>query len=457
MMIRPPVALRLAALALAACAGGSACAGPVQTRPLPRFDADSIRATLEFLAGDPRMGRDTPSAGLREVEEHIARRFEEAGLEPLAGDSWFLPYTAKGLSFDAAALAVRVESDGEAIELQPGRDVRLLSVSRAIRFDGDIEISPIDAFGARTGRDARRDEPVLVLVDEASPLWTGCEGPHEILSRGVRGRRRPAVLLIRAGIVPPGEARVRVELPEPTPVDLTLRNVAAVRPGSSRPDEIVMFTAHHDHLGVGVPKDGDAIWNGADDDASGTAAVVHLAEAFAALDPAPARSVAFVCFSGEEKGFLGSRAFCADPPIEPGRIVALVNIEMIGRPPGGVDGRAWITGPGYSDLLDHLAPGFGRARVEITDFPMQDRLFFASDNLPFARKGVVAHSVSAGSLHADYHGKDDEVDRIHVDHMARVIQALFEAGRDLATGEMRPRWTDAGRAALGFDEEEDGG
>lgn len=439
---------------------------------------ESVRETLGFLAGDPLLGRDTPSPGLTMAAEHIADRFEAAGLLPMDGDSFFLTYTQSGYVLDASSLQVRVRVDGQDMDLMPGVDVRIWSATDAFAGE-DLQMVVFDPRTTGMNEIFRsRERPVLLLTPADSPLWTVTEGPREVLAGRRRGPPRPPTLLIREGAVPAGDATWSITMPAPEAVEVSLQNVGAILRGSKRPNEVVMFGAHYDHIGVRIPtppkaknpdegseseeSEGsasaesdaesdaeiDVIMNGADDDASGTTAVILLAEAFAALEEAPDRSVGFLCFSGEEKGLLGSRAFCEDPPFALDEIVALFNIEMIGRPHEDKDGTAWVTGPGYSNFEAMVRPAFNSAGVELIEFGMQDRLFGASDNAPFARKGVVAHSISAGSLHDDYHGPDDEVDRIHVGHMTGVIRAIFAAGRLLAGDEERPAWTDAGREAL---------
>jgi Zn-dependent M28 family amino/carboxypeptidase len=236
-------------------------------------------------------------------------------------------------------------------------------------------------------------------------------------------------------------------VPEPQQVDVPLRNVVALLPGTTRKHEYVVVSAHYDHIGIGRPVGGDAIYNGADDDASGTTAVLLLAEAMQ-KQPPPARSVLFVCFSGEERGLRGSAAFCERPPVPIDEIVTNLNIEMIGRPEPGNEGKAWITGSDLSDFAAIVEAPLQRASVLLVDFRMANQLFAASDNWSFAQRGIVAHSVSAGSLHSDYHRPSDEVERLDLPHMTRIIRALLPAVRELADRDAPPRWNEKGRARV---------
>ena len=239
---------------------------------------------------------------------------------------------------------------------------------------------------------------------------------------------------------------LKLEVPATLVLDKPMRNVIGMLPGTD-PElskEAILFSAHLDHLGVrtGV---GDVIYNGADDDASGVTAVVTLADAFGAM-PRPKRTLLFMAFWGEESGLLGSKQFVANPswPLE--KIVANINIEMIGRPEPGANGKIWMTGWQESNLGSLMNSASILRGTEIFEHPsFSSRLYRASDNWSFAEKGVVAHSFSAGSLHADYHQPDDEWERLEIPHMTRVIQGLFYASQPLVQGTATPTSSKKGR------------
>lgn len=216
-------------------------------------------------------------------------------------------------------------------------------------------------------------------------------------------------------------------------------NVIGVIPGSDPAlrDEVVLVDAHYDHIGVGAPVNGDSIYNGADDDASGVVAVLEIARALAS-GPPPKRTVVFSAMTGEEVGLLGTRWYIANPPLPLERMVANLEIEMIGRPDSlaGGAGRAWLTGYERSTMGDQL-----KARgIPIVPDPRPDQKFFErSDNIAFARRGIPAHTLSSFNLHGDYHTPDDEVERVDFDHMTRVIEAAVRATRILSDGP-KPQW-----------------
>ncbi|MBA3496689.1 MAG: M28 family peptidase [Gemmatimonadales bacterium] len=206
-------------------------------------------------------------------------------------------------------------------------------------------------------------------------------------------------------------------------------------------DEAVLIDAHYDHLGVGAPLNGDSIYNGADDDASGIVAVLGAAHALAS-GPPPRRTAIFLATTGEELGLLGTLWYIAHPVVPLERTVANLEIEMVGRPDSlaGGAGRGWLTGFERSTMGERLAA----AGIPIVADPRPDQRFFErSDNIAFALRGVPAHTLSSYNLHADYH-PDDEVERVDVAHLARLVDATARAARLLADGEA-PVWKPGGR------------
>ncbi|HYD51634.1 MAG TPA: M20/M25/M40 family metallo-hydrolase [Gemmatimonadaceae bacterium] len=207
-------------------------------------------------------------------------------------------------------------------------------------------------------------------------------------------------------------------------------------------DSAIVVAAHHDHVGIGRPVEGDSIYNGADDDASGVVAVLEIARALRA-GPAPKRTIVFATFTGEEMGGVGSRWYLAHPVVPLARTVAQLQVEMIGRPDSlvGGAGRAWLTGYERSTLGETLA---ARGIPLVADPRPQQNFFRRSDNYAFARAGIPAHTLSSFDLHPDYHRPSDEAARIDVAHMVRVIDAATRAVRLMADGDA-PQWKPGGR------------
>jgi Zn-dependent M28 family amino/carboxypeptidase len=223
-------------------------------------------------------------------------------------------------------------------------------------------------------------------------------------------------------------------------------NVVGVVRGSdpALKDQAVLVDAHYDHLGIGKAVAGDSIYNGADDDGSGTIAVLEIARALA-RGPAPRRTVIFLTTTGEEVGLLGTRWYIAHPVVPLEKMVANLEIEMIGRPDSlaGGAGKGWLTGYDRSSM----GPSFHAAGLPIVADPRPDEQFFMrSDNIAFAQRGIPAHTLSSYNMHTDYHEPSDEVSRVDFPHMTAVIQAGVDAVRILANGPA-PTWNPGGQPA----------
>jgi hypothetical protein len=205
--------------------------------------------------------------------------------------------------------------------------------------------------------------------------------------------------------------------------------------------DVVLLSAHHDHLGVrtrpNAPGGADTIYNGADDDASGTIAVLELAHAIA-RGPRPKRTIVFAFFGSEELGGVGSRYFADKPVVPLSEVVANLQFEMIGRPDDKVPPHTlWLTGYERSTL----GPALAKQGAKLVQDPHPEQNFFMrSDNIQFARRGVVAHTVSSYGLHKEYHQPSDEIGRIDFAHMTDAIRSMVEPVRWLANSSFKPEW-----------------
>jgi hypothetical protein len=225
---------------------------------------------------------------------------------------------------------------------------------------------------------------------------------------------------------------------------LTSVNVLGVLRGSdpALASEVVIVGAHFDHIGIRSAVDGDSIANGADDDASGTVAVIEAARIIAA-GPRPRRTIVFAAFTGEEAGTLGVRWYAQHPIMPLEQHVADVQVEMIGRPDtaAGGPGKAWLTGFERSTMGATLAA----AGLPVVADPRPTQRFFErSDNIVFARLGVVAHTLSSFNLHAEYHTVNDEVELVDFAHMSEMVNLTARAVRLIADGP-RLQWNPGGR------------
>jgi Zn-dependent M28 family amino/carboxypeptidase len=203
--------------------------------------------------------------------------------------------------------------------------------------------------------------------------------------------------------------------------------------------EYIVFSAHMDHIGI-TPGQADSVNNGADDDGSGTAGVMELAEAFSRPGARPKRSLIFLTVSGEEKGLWGSRYFTEHPPVPLDRVVADINIDMIGR-----NWRDTIVAIGkeHSDLGATLER-VNRAHPElhmtaVDDRWPEERFYFRSDHYNFARKGVPILFFFNG-VHPDYHEVTDSPDKIDSEKESRILRLVYYLGHAIGDARERPKW-----------------
>lgn len=216
-----------------------------------------------------------------------------------------------------------------------------------------------------------------------------------------------------------------------------LHNVAGMIRGSSNPDEYVIFSGHYDHIGIRQPEAEDSIANGADDDASGITAVILLASYF--KQHPPARSIIFAAFTAEEIGGFGSRYFSTQ--LAPEKIIAMFNIEMIGKESKFGRNSAFITGFERSDFGTILQKNLDGSsfRFHPDPYPEQN-LFYRSDNATLARLGVPAHTISTTQIDKDtlYHSVNDEVESLDMKNIADIIEAIAVSAKSIVGGEDAP-------------------
>ncbi len=421
-----------------------------------------VTATISFLASDELAGRATGSVEFNIAARYVASRFRGAGLDGSLADGDFYHITMKQLIKTPSESVKLVGSDSRPI----GQFALLAAGDKIVSYAGDLKkidltselptsgldgvvggMMPGNSKGPRilsqvarmtsTLKDAGAKALLLGVSDDSDLIGMARESQEKPRSESARSRFAIPVLLVPE--VALSAPSIQLEIPAAIISESPMRNVIGLLKGAD-PElskEAILFSAHLDHLGT-KPGTGDVIFNGADDDASGVTAVLTLADAFAKM-PKPKRSLLFMTFWGEESGLLGSKQFVETPAWPMDKIRANVNIEMIGRPEPGARGKIWMTGWPESDLgvlMNKASLPFG---VEIFNHPKHSAMLYrASDNWSFAQKGVIAHSFSAGSLHADYHQPDDEWDRLEIPHMTRVIQGLFVASLPMANGEATP-------------------
>ena len=219
-----------------------------------------------------------------------------------------------------------------------------------------------------------------------------------------------------------------------------LKNVVAVLPGKSKKGEYVVFSGHYDHLGIGKPnKDQDSIYNGANDDAAGTAAVIMLSKYFSKQKQKNERTLIFVAFTAEEIGGFGSRYFSKQ--LDPDKVMAMFNIEMIGTESKWGTNSAYITGYEKTDMGKILQANLANSKFhfEPDPYPKQN-LFYRSDNATLAALGVPAHTISTSKMDDEkfYHTQEDEMETLDMNNMAGIIKAIAISSKTIVSGKDTP-------------------
>ena len=454
---------------------------------------DDVMRQIRVLAHDSMLGRDTPSPQLEASARYLGEQFAALGLEPLGDDGSFL----RRWDYDVTQMLeqdVVVRIEGQAGEppryerdffLVPGAQPSVTAPAYFMGTAGEAGAVPQEARGSilvfehpDSVVDAEWQQKLGMALQSA--MMGGAAGVAVILSPEFPGemvgqlaqataqQQAPFPVVgitdeagrqlireagaeldeLRAGDVPAslGDARLEISAKRE---QLTHRppNVVAMLPGSDPElrDTYVVITAHYDHVGVGTPNEqGDSIFNGADDNASGTAALVEVAEALASLPEAPRRSVIFLAVSGEEKGLLGAMAFAESPPVSMEQVVANVNMDMVGRnAPDTVIG----IGQEYSSLegvLRDITQSHPELGLNVILDPAPEKMFFfRSDQLAFIQKGVPAVFFTTDD-HEDYHKPSDEPVKIRGDKVARIAQLAFYLAHRIASDATAPEWTEEG-------------
>ena len=465
-------------------------------RAVQSITPDDISRRIGVIADDSMRGRDTPSPELEKVAAYIASEFRRVGLKPGGDRGTFLQrYAIDRVQFVPESSIAFVHGGGD-VTLAYGRDfVFSDNMFESGDYAGELVLLT-GAMGAATQLDtaalagkmvvlagrvrnraerqrlfAWRPAGVIVLTSAPDSLWTVAVARTNRPQLQDPGRRvgPPLVLTVRTAALAPvltrlGADSVAVQQAAQSGAGLEARPLggaqlhvhARIRPveRNSAPNvvgilegsdprlkrEYVVLSAHMDHVGVGRPLNGDSIYNGADDDASGTIAVVEAAEAFARLEPRPKRSIIFLTVSGEEKGLWGSAYFADHAPVPIADIVADLNTDMVGR---NWKDTIVVIGKEHSDLGATLNR-VGAAHPELNMRPIddlwpQENFYFRSDHYNFARKGVPILFFFNGT-HPDYHGPGDSPDKIDAEKESRIVKLVFYLGLDVANAAERPKW-----------------
>jgi hypothetical protein len=409
------------------------CLPAVSQDTVPDFSHREISRIINFLASDDMRGRKTFTPDIEKAADFIAGEFQSAGLQPWHDAADFrqkLTYGTEG------KVSVDVEVDGASLN---ENDVVVFSTWPQLTVDTNsgFNILPLtirhheNTFLSEAIRLLTLDQDLIVIVDPGfKEKFQWLRDFSSSISKAGR-----TVIFLRHGAMP---KQYRISFTREV-LQQSLTNLIGFLPGNSKPEEIIIFSAHYDHIGVSSKESKDSIYNGANDNAAGVTAVIMLARHFGKLKNNE-RSILFVCFAGEEMGLIGSSYFV--DKIEPGKVVAVCNIEMIGtRSPWGKN-SAYIVGYGVTDLGRIIRKNASLSGFTLRSDPYpKQNLFSRSDHYSFFKRGIPAITFMSARMDTDphYHKVTDEVRTLDLDNMAKIIEGIALASGTLISGKETPR------------------
>ncbi len=410
---------------------------------------EQVTKDVTYLASDELKGRDNFTLGIRQASDFIAKRFNEVGLTPAKSAPNFKQYySVQRIKPDT----LTVEINGQVISQE---SLSMATTKTDFSWNSKTQQSTQDVNTVLIGEDDNLRKSLRALNKQGGQHLVLLHPKHEesfkryqsYFARGLTklvdkyATAQGGVIVMALTDI--SEVKTFKVKGNATVSDTTLNNVVGILPGKSKANEIVLYSAHYDHLGIkpsidGKPQQGNQIFNGADDDASGVSAIINLANHFAKMDNNE-RTLMFAAFSAEEIGGFGSRHFSTH--VEPSKITAMINIEMIGKPAVFGEGSVWMTGMERSNLGEQLNQTLAPQNLTVyaDPYPKQN-LFYRSDNATLARLGVPAHSFSSTQLDKDqhYHQVSDDINSLNLPSMLKVIKMLAIATTPLVDGSITP-------------------
>ena len=397
------------------------------------INAKEVERIEKNLSSDEMQGRRTFTPGIEKAAAFISEEFAKAGLQKLNGSESYMQnfsmikpkFVSASATFDQQPidtksvivitckpeLNINETSGYEKVFIKAGSNL----FSEAIKF-AELQKNYLIIVDTSFAKNFSRltflkrnifksNSSIAFVLSTSNPTTYSIESKHEI-------------------------------------TESTLSNIVGIIPGKSKKDELVIFSGHYDHLGIGKAVNNDSIFNGANDDAAGTTAVITLAKYFKALNNNE-RTLLFVAFTAEEIGGYGSQYFSKQ--FNPEAVKAMFNIEMIGTESKWGKISAYITGFEKSNMGTILQQNLQGSSFQFYADPYTDQhLFYRSDNATLARLGVPAHTISTSKMdnEINYHKVTDEIGTLDMNNMTEIIKAIAESSRTIIQGKDTPTRVD---------------
>jgi len=395
---------------------------------------DDVTRIIKTLSADDMQGRATFTPGIEKAATFIESEYTKAGLKPLTGNTG---YRQNFTMIRSTPIKTTAAINGRSIAI----DSIFASAGASFNWANNSDVQVVQLGAEKNFRQEylgyiKSGKKMLILVDpHFQALFKRIR--ERVLSGSVSFKmdNNQALVFVLGKFDSVKSFEVSYE---GKTEELPLFNVAGMIPGKTKPDEYVVFSGHYDHLGIIKPMEGDSIANGADDDASGTTAVISLAKYYKQLNN-NTRTLIFVAFTAEEIGEYGSQYFATK--VDPDKVVAMFNIEMIGKASKFGENSAFITGferSNFGTILQNNLQGTV-FKFHPDPYPEQD-LFYRSDNASLAEKGVPAHTISTDQIDIDklYHTVKDEFSSLDVSNITSTIRAIALSSRSIVSGKDTP-------------------
>jgi Zn-dependent M28 family amino/carboxypeptidase len=390
----------------------------------------AVERIEKILSSDEMQGRRAFTAAIDKAADFIAAEFTSTGLQTWNNSgNYRQEFTVITPKFTtAAAVLDGIPADNKSvivITTQPE-----IKINEQSGFE-KASIKAGDNLFREAAKYVQSGKNYLVLVDTSfSKNFLRLTG----FKRNLFASARSTIFLLTATDPAKYEVSASHEI-----IESKLANVVGVLPGKSKPGEFVIFSGHYDHLGIGKPENGDSIYNGANDDAAGTTAVIMLAKYFKALGNNE-RTLVFAAFTAEEVGGFGATYF-SKQFADPAKVMAMFNIEMIGTASKWGNNSAYITGYEKTDMGTILEKNLQGSPFKFYPDPYPDQqLFYRSDNATLARLGVPAHTISTSKMdnEPNYHKASDEIGTLDMNNMAMIIKAIATSSTSIINGKDAP-------------------
>jgi Zn-dependent M28 family amino/carboxypeptidase len=387
------------------------------------------------LASDEMEGRRTFSPGIEKAAAFIAKEFASAGLKSLKGDHNYLQsFTINRPKF----ISLSASLNGAAID---NKQVIVVTIQPEININEEAgylvsKITASENLSQAAAKIIGANQKSIVLVDEAHAQNFG----RLVRFKNNLSSNQATIVFVLTNTQPTSyaiQASHQIEA-------MSLANVVAMIPGKSLPNEYVIFSGHYDHLGVNTKNmvNGDSIYNGANDDAAGTTAMIMLSKYYKALNN-NARTILFAAFTAEEVGGYGASYFSKQ--LDPSKVVAMFNIEMIGTESKWGKNSAYITGFDKTNMGAILQKNLDGSDFKFYPDPYTEQnLFYRSDNATLARLGVAAHTISTSKMDSEpnYHKASDHIETLDLDNMNEIIKAIALSAQSIVAGKDTPTRVD---------------